>query len=177
MKKILILLTVLTTIFSITACGIESVDDYESKIAEEAELIQKMQSEPDAAGNIVITLTVRADRAMNHPALDSKAEIPNDGFWIKEKEIVLSEDSNVYDIMVAARHLDVLEFKDGSAGGHNTGYISDINGLIEKECGLESGWKFEVNNELASMGCKQIKVKDGDNVVWFYAITADEELN
>ncbi|SHI73282.1 DUF4430 domain-containing protein [Parasporobacterium paucivorans] len=176
MKK-LFLAVVLFLVLCMTACGLESVDQYESKIEDEAQKIRDMQEAPGTDGNISITLTVRCDRVMKHPSLNTDAVIPDDGFWINEKKIVVKEASSVYDVMIAARYLELLDFKDGSNGGHTTGYISNINNLIEKECGPESGWKFAINGELAPMGCKQVKVKDGDEIVWFYAITANDTLN
>lgn len=169
MKKILLLLSILILMAGLSACGIESVDEHESKIQKEKESVQAMQEKPDDKGNISIKLTVRADKVISHPALKTEAKIPEDGFWVDGETIVVNEDITVYDLMVAARFLDLFEFKDRNSSSM-PGYIGNINNLAEKECGSESGWKFQVNGEISSKGSSQVKVKDGDEVTWYYAV-------
>ncbi len=54
---------------------------------------------------------------------------------------------------------------------HSDGYVTGIGGLSTGDAGENSGWMFQVNGELASIGAPDYTVQDGDQLVWFY--TAD----
>ncbi len=54
---------------------------------------------------------------------------------------------------------------------HNGGYVTGIGGLHAMDAGENSGWMFQVNGELASVGAQDYIIQDGDALVWFY--TAD----
>lgn len=54
---------------------------------------------------------------------------------------------------------------------HNGGYVTGIGGLHAMDAGENSGWMFQVNGELASVGAQDYILQDGDALVWFY--TAD----
>lgn len=51
------------------------------------------------------------------------------------------------------------------------GYVTGIGGLFAGDAGEASGWMFQVNGELASVGAPDYTLQDGDALVWFY--TAD----
>ncbi len=54
---------------------------------------------------------------------------------------------------------------------HSDGYVTGIGGLSAMDAGESSGWMFQVNGELASVGAQDYILQDGDALVWFY--TAD----
>ena len=54
---------------------------------------------------------------------------------------------------------------------HSDGYVTGIGGLSTGDAGELSGWMFQVNGELASVGAPDYTLQDGDKLVWFY--TAD----
>lgn len=54
---------------------------------------------------------------------------------------------------------------------HSDGYVTGIGGLSAMDAGENSGWMFQVNGELASVGAQDYMLQDGDALVWFY--TAD----
>ena len=47
-------------------------------------------------------------------------------------------------------------------------YVQGINGLAGGDFGDMSGWMFEVNGEMAEVGCSQYELKAGDVVTWTY---------
>ncbi len=54
---------------------------------------------------------------------------------------------------------------------HSDGYVTGIGGLSTGDAGEYSGWMFQVNGELASVGASDYTIQDEDQLVWFY--TAD----
>lgn len=125
---------------------------------------------------INVTIAVRCDNVVGNPDLKTSASIPSSGIMLRETQITVKEGASVHDVIDFASKLGYLTYTDGALGGMG-GYVSSINGLYEKSCGTESGWKFQVNEVPVGVGSKIKKVKAGDRIVWFYAITADEELN
>ena len=77
--------------------------------------------------------------------------------------IILPEESTVYDALVKLLRDNAIEFNE-----KDDGYISSINSLEEFDHGSKSGWMFTINGEISSKGCKSIKLKSGDKIVWFY---------
>lgn len=47
-------------------------------------------------------------------------------------------------------------------------YISMIKGLAEKDNGPNSGWMYRHNGKIANEGYAVRKLKDGDEILWFY---------
>ncbi len=47
-------------------------------------------------------------------------------------------------------------------------YIRGIGNLYEFDCGSESGWKYEVNDVIPSVGSSQYKVRSQDRIVFYY---------
>ena len=78
-------------------------------------------------------------------------------------EIILPEESTVYDALIKLLEDNEIEFEE-----KNNGYISSIDSYEEFGHGSKSGWMFTINGEVSSKGCKSIKLKSGDKIVWFY---------
>ena len=77
-------------------------------------------------------------------------------------DVDLSEGATVYDALVATG-------ADVNASDSDYGmYVQGINGLATGDFGDMSGWMFEVNGEMAEVGCSQYELKDGDVVTWTY---------
>lgn len=47
-------------------------------------------------------------------------------------------------------------------------YVSEINGLAEKDNGPYSGWMYRQNGVIADEGYAARKLSDGDVIKWFY---------
>lgn len=63
--------------------------------------------------------------------------------------------------------------KAGLSYRRSGGYISEIEGLEEKEYGEYSGWKFSVNGVYPSVGASSVLLKNGDAVVWKYVTSLE----
>ena len=77
-------------------------------------------------------------------------------------DVELPEGATVYDALVATG-------ADVNASDSDYGmYVQGINGLAGGDFGDMSGWMFEVNGEMAEVGCSQYELKAGDVVTWTY---------
>ena len=77
-------------------------------------------------------------------------------------DVELDEGATVYDALVATG-------ADVNASDSDYGmYVAGINGLAGGDFGDMSGWMFEVNGEMAEVGCSQYELSDGDVVTWTY---------
>ena len=65
--------------------------------------------------------------------------------------------------------IDATAGADVNASDSDYGmYVQGINGLAGGDFGDMSGWMFEVNGEMAEVGCSQYELKSGDVVTWTY---------
>lgn len=90
---------------------------------------------------------------------------------IMSGSISLEQDTTVYDAlknMASQKSISISSSGFGSAT-----YIKGINGLKEFDYGPGSGWMYKVNGISPNYGAKAYKLKDGDNVVWYY-VTGEE---
>ena len=77
-------------------------------------------------------------------------------------DVELDEGATVYDALVATG-------ADVNASDSDYGmYVAGINGLAGGDFGDMSGWMFEVNGEMAEVGCSEYQLADGDVVTWIY---------
>ncbi len=77
-------------------------------------------------------------------------------------EVEVDEGATVYDALVATG-------ADVNASDSDYGmYVQGIGGLAGGDFGDMSGWMFEVNGEMAEVGCSQYELSDGDVVTWTY---------
>lgn len=77
-------------------------------------------------------------------------------------EVELPEGATAYDALVAAA--DDVNASDSEYGM----YVQGINGLAGGDFGDMSGWMFEVNGEMAEVGCSEYELAAGDVVTWLY---------
>ena len=82
-----------------------------------------------------------------------------------ETEYAFQDETNAFDaLMEVADKNDIVLV-------HSNGYVTGIGGLSSGDAGENSGWMFQVNGELASVGATDYMIQAGDQLVWFY--TAD----
>jgi hypothetical protein len=55
------------------------------------------------------------------------------------------------------------------------GYVKGINYLYEFSAGQKSGWMYKVNGKLPNYMASEVKLKDGDEILWFYTVDYDKE--
>lgn len=83
----------------------------------------------------------------------------------------VEKDATVYDAlknMALQKSISIT-----SSGFGASTYVRGINGLKEFDYGPGSGWMYKVNGVSPNYGAKIYKLKDGDNVVWYY-VTGEE---
>ena len=82
--------------------------------------------------------------------------------WISQKSITVPKNSTV-------KYLTEMMLNNAGISYTTNGiYISEINGLAEKDNGPNSGWMYRQNGIIASEGYAARKLSDGDVIKWFY---------
>lgn len=77
-------------------------------------------------------------------------------------DVDLPENATAYDALVATG-------ADVNATDSDYGmYVQGIDGVAAGDHGDMSGWMFEVNGEMAEVGCSEYQLEAGDAVVWTY---------
>ncbi len=110
-----------------------------------------------------------------HPGTGSSAE-PSDG-WDKDKFAGPT---------VAHATIEALK-KDGFTRGEGRGhydfqdygwscYFAMIDGDREKQYKSTSGWLYKVNGRMPGIGCQGYKIKNGDEIYWYFNINATSEV-
>ena len=161
-KKNFIAIAVITAIVILFVCFTEfqSKDAYYNGEAVEKE---------DSIGTV--TLTIRCDTIVGE---EDSQYIPDDGEILEVTEFDIEEGDTVYDILVEATRKYNIQMDNSGAEGMV--YIAGLNYLYEFDYGDLSGWMFFVNDEEASVGCDNYKLKDGDKIEWLYTRELGDDL-
>lgn len=85
-----------------------------------------------------------------------------DGEELKQESVEVSEGATVLDALEASG----LDYS-ASSGQYGT-YVTNIDGLAEKDHGASSGWMFLINGEYATEAADVCTLADGDTVTWEY---------
>ena len=96
---------------------------------------------------------------------DLANKFSNKGIMLGKKTLSLKKNATVY---------DALKASGVSFVGKK--YISQINGLSEKDAGKLSGWVFYVNGEYSTVSCEDYKLKKGDDIRWRYTCNNGSDL-
>lgn len=176
MKRIKLLSIIWLLLLFLTGCGcsIETVDEHNRKADSEAyersSALEELLSSKAAAIEestyeyILVHITITCSKAVGHKDLNTSADIPENGIFL-DKDIAVKSGSSVYDALITALKDNNINYTE------NSGYITGINNLNEKECGKYSGWKFRVNNVYPNVGCSGYTLSDGDNILWGYVLS------
>ena len=145
----------------------------ESELTQEAQETQNI-AEPPVENNSTNTQNSKAETSSNNTELKQESKESNSitvkvtvtgsgyGNVSGEGTFTLAKDSTAYDALKAC-NLNI------NASNTQYGiYVSAIGGLAEKEHGASSGWLYSVNGVTPSTACSNYKLKDGDEVKWFY---------
>ncbi len=55
-------------------------------------------------------------------------------------------------------------------------YFAMIDGDREKQYKATSGWLYKVNGKLPAVGCQAYRIKNGDEIYWYFNINATDEV-
>jgi len=96
---------------------------------------------------------------------DMAGQVSNKGVILAKKDVALSANATVYDVLKASG----ISFSGKQ-------YISSINGLSEFDAGPESGWVFLVNGVYSGVGVTVYSVKAGDAVQFRYTLNGGSDV-
>lgn len=96
--------------------------------------------------------------------------VPKDGYILKNYTYTFEKNKTVFDALEYAceKNSIILNSKPSIYGI----YVAGINNLNERDCGEKSGWKYKVNGVDADRGCGYYKLSGGENIVFYYTLTA-----
>ena len=90
-----------------------------------------------------------------------------DEYWMKNKDVTVDEDATVYDAFMEAIDNSDIE-QEGAEKGYISSMTKDGEELGEFDKGKNSGWLYEVNNKQPDVGIKNYRLKDGDEILFYY---------
>ncbi len=83
---------------------------------------------------------------------------------ISRTKVEIEKGDTVLDILKRILQKEGIEYStDGE-------FVTAIDGIEQKDIGLKSGWMFNIDGKTADVGADSIKVKDGQDIEWFYTL-------
>lgn len=101
--------------------------------------------------------------------------LPKDGIIIKEQPVFLYEGDSVLSLIERVCEKEKIELY--YKGSRANAYIAGIGGILEFDCGAESGWNFKVNGEVGSVGVSVQEIGDGDILEFVYTCAMGTDIN
>ncbi|MCQ2546360.1 MAG: DUF4430 domain-containing protein [Clostridia bacterium] len=146
----------------------ETVTEVQSQDQEEP--TQKRTEAPATEAAKRCTITIKCDSILKH--LDSLKDgknkyVPSNGVILSKSTVEFRDGNTVFDVLKAtcsAAGIN-LSAKNSSMGA----YVEGINNIFEFDCGGTSGWMYSVNGTTPNHSCSAHKVKNGDNIIWYYS--------
>lgn len=197
-QKIMLVMAVIMLIFTISGCNIESVKEHDAKAVSKSETKQDggsgsdvvsesetkhndeagsgvvSESETNTAKKISVTVTVECTKVVDNDSLRTMAKIPEDGYFLRDYKIEIDGGMSAYEALDGACKNNDITLSSDYASMFETYYVYGIGKLLEKECGASSGWKYNVNGESQGVGLNNCTLKDGDTLILYYAIEAND---
>lgn len=96
--------------------------------------------------------------------------VPSDGYILRNYAYCVNSGDTVFDALEYACESNSIVLNSNSTGFGV--YVAGINNLDEKDCGSQSGWKYKVNGVDADRSCGYYKLSGGENIVFYYTVTA-----
>lgn len=134
----------------------------------------KLKAHDKKPADAKVTIEIRCDElSSNMGMLTDKAlvdYVPKDGIIVKKTSFkVRSNETTVMDILQKVCKKRNVQIED------KKGYVKGINYLYEFSAGQKSGWMYKVNGKMPNYMASEVKLKDGDAIVWFYTVDYDKE--
>ena len=83
-----------------------------------------------------------------------------------EEQVEMVEGESAFSALQCVCDKNSISYSTSGLG--KFAYITEINGLKEKENGMNSGWKYSINGEYVSKGCARYILEDEDVMEWVY---------
>lgn len=175
-KQIANLLMVLTIVVILLIGGL--LTGY--LLAPEENLYDSQFHRNDIPGNRLVTnentqnlctITIRCDTIFDN--LDALEEakvpyVPENGEVLPVITVEFTPGETVFDVLDRVCNAAKLQIEYSWTPLYDSYYVEGINHLYEFDCGPESGWMYQVNDEFPNYGCSSYEVKAGDDIVWCY---------
>lgn len=159
-NQISVVLIALALILLLMTLDIQSPDSYYGSAA-------PLTGEPVGS----VTLEIRCD------VLKDRREdplIPEDGCILPRQAFPIAQGDTVFQVLTRAAQQYRLQLD--ASGGEGMRYVTGLAHLYEQAYGELSGWMFFVNGQSASVGCDQLTLSDGDQVLWQYTCEMGKDL-
>ena len=152
--------------------GSESTDGSEANVQTQDKNEQNQKSTDAPATEAIrrCTITIKCDSILKH--LDKLNEgkskyVPSNGVILSKSTVEFQDGNTVFDVLKATCSAAgiSLSAKNSSMGA----YVEGINNIFEFDCGGTSGWMYSVNGSSPNHSCSAHKLKNGDNIVWYYS--------
>lgn len=134
----------------------------------------KLKAQDKKPEDAKVTIEIRCDElSSNMDMLTDKAlvdYVPKDGIIVKKTSIkAKNNETTVMEVLEKVCKEKNVQIED------KKGYIKGINYLYEFSAGQKSGWMYKLNGKLPNYMASEVKIKDGDEIVWFYTVDYDKE--
>lgn len=123
---------------------------------------------------IDVTIEITCSQILEHMEdfnKDKEKYLPEDGWIFKKKHVKMNEGDSVFDVLKKICKENKIHIESSTSPVYKSVYVEGINQLYEFDCGPQSGWMYKVNEEIPNYGCSAYKIKDGDDIVWYYTVT------
>ncbi len=158
-NQISVALVALALILLILTLDIQSPDSYYGGVS-------PLSGEPVGT----VTLEIRCD------VLTGRQDplIPEDGCILPRQSFDIAQGDTVFQVLARAAQQHRIQLD--ASGGEGMRYVTGLAHLYEQAYGELSGWMFFVNDQSASVGCDQLVLSDGDQVLWQYTCEMGKDL-
>lgn len=134
----------------------------------------KLKAQDKKPEDAKVTIEIRCDElSSNMDMLTDKAlvdYVPKDGIIVKKTSLkIKSDETTVMDILQKVCKEKDVQIED------KKGYVKGINYIYEFSAGQKSGWMYKVNGKMPNYMASEVKLKDGDEILWFYTVDYDKE--
>ena len=117
------------------------------------------------------TITVRCDTVFDNAGSLEAAKlpyVPADGEILPVITVEFTPGETVFDVLVRACQAAQLQLEYSWTPLYDSYYVEGINHLYEFDCGVESGWMYQVDGWFPNYGCSAYELKGGEEIVWCY---------
>lgn len=118
-------------------------------------------------GKIIVSLSIDCKNAIAYGILDNPnfADIlPQNGIIYANGSLEAEEGESVLNLLKRTLKANNMVYTIQNSSG----YVRNIAGLSEFDCGQQSGWMYKVNGKLPNFSCKYYDLQAGDRVEFVY---------
>ena len=125
----------------------------------------------DAKDGLVCSIEIRCDTILDNldQLVPQKGDyVPENGIILEKTTINFSEGETVFEVLQRVCKDAELQLEYSWTPLYDSYYIEGINHIYEFDCGSQSGWMYQVNDEFPNYGCSSYTIETGDEIVWCY---------